>query len=120
MCGFSREIELERLRYRTWPLSIGQESVPGKRSGTWVFRNTRPPVSVVFDHLKVGASIDEIMDRPLKVKETALVTLGTYARMRPSLNASTSRGDVWTQLSNPVRGLMSPNVHAFGSNSRRA
>jgi uncharacterized protein (DUF433 family) len=38
------------------------ESVPGKRSGAWVFRDTRTPVSVVFDNLEVGASIDEIMD----------------------------------------------------------
>ena len=36
--------------------------VPGKRSGAWVFRDTRTPVSVVFDNLEVGASISEIMD----------------------------------------------------------
>lgn len=33
----------------------------GKHS-EWVFRDTRTPVSVVFDNLEVGASIDEIMD----------------------------------------------------------
>lgn len=38
------------------------ESIPGKRSGAWVFRDTRTPVSVVFDNLEVGASINEIMD----------------------------------------------------------
>jgi len=38
------------------------ESVPGKRTGAWVFRDARTPVSVVFDNLEVGASIDEIMD----------------------------------------------------------
>jgi uncharacterized protein (DUF433 family) len=38
------------------------ESIPGKRSGAWVFRDTRTPVSVVFDNLEVGASIEEIMD----------------------------------------------------------
>ena len=38
------------------------ESIPGERSGAWVFRDTRTPVSVVFDNLEVGASIDEIMD----------------------------------------------------------
>jgi len=38
------------------------ESIPGKRSGAWVFRGTRTPVSVVFDNLEVGASIDEIME----------------------------------------------------------
>ena len=30
------------------------ESVPGKRSGAWVFRDTRTPVSVVFDNLEAG------------------------------------------------------------------
>lgn len=38
------------------------ESIPGKRSGAWVFRDTRTPASVVFDNLQVGASIGEIMD----------------------------------------------------------
>jgi uncharacterized protein (DUF433 family) len=38
------------------------ESVPGKRSGAWVFRYTRTPISVVFDNLEVGASISEIME----------------------------------------------------------
>jgi hypothetical protein len=28
----------------------------GKRGGAWVFRDTRTPVSVVFDNLEVGAS----------------------------------------------------------------
>jgi uncharacterized protein (DUF433 family) len=38
------------------------ESIPGKRSGAWVFRDTRTPVSVVFDNLEAGASINEIME----------------------------------------------------------
>jgi uncharacterized protein (DUF433 family) len=45
-----------------WSKCPAVESVPGKRSGAWVFRDTRTPVSVVFDNLEVGASIDEIMD----------------------------------------------------------
>jgi uncharacterized protein (DUF433 family) len=38
------------------------ESIPGKRSGAWVFRDTRTPVSVVFDNLEAGASINEIKE----------------------------------------------------------
>ena len=38
------------------------ESVSGKRSGAWVFRDTRTPVSVVFDNLEAGAAISEIME----------------------------------------------------------
>ena len=45
-----------------WSICPTVESIPGKRSGAWVFRNTRTPVSVVFDNLEVGASIQEIMD----------------------------------------------------------
>src|ERR1700730_4550859 len=45
-----------------WSQCSAVESIPGKRSGAWVFRHTRTPVSVVFDNLGVGASINEIMD----------------------------------------------------------
>ncbi len=45
-----------------WSQCSVVESIPGKRSGAWVFRNTRTPVSVVLDNLEVGASIGEIMD----------------------------------------------------------
>jgi uncharacterized protein (DUF433 family) len=36
------------------------ESVPDRLNGTWVFRDTRLPVSVVFKNLEVGATVDEI------------------------------------------------------------
>jgi uncharacterized protein (DUF433 family) len=45
-----------------WSQCPAVESVPGKRSGAWVFKDTRTPVSVVFDNLEAGASITEIMD----------------------------------------------------------
>jgi uncharacterized protein (DUF433 family) len=45
-----------------WSQCPAVESIPGKRSGAWVFRDTRTPVSVVFGNLEVGASISEIMD----------------------------------------------------------
>jgi len=45
-----------------WSQCSAVESVPGKRSGAWVFRDTRTPVSVVFDNLEAGATISEIMD----------------------------------------------------------
>jgi len=38
------------------------ESIPGKRSGAWVFKGTRMPVSTVFENLESGASIEEIME----------------------------------------------------------
>lgn len=45
-----------------WNQCPAVESVPGKRSGAWVLRDTRTPVSVVFDNLEVAASIPEIME----------------------------------------------------------
>ena len=37
------------------------ESVPGKRSGAWVFRGTRIPVSTVFENLQ-DMGIDELVE----------------------------------------------------------
>ncbi len=45
-----------------WSQCPAVESIPGKRSGAWVFKDTRMPVSAVFDNLQAGASIEEIMD----------------------------------------------------------
>ena len=39
------------------------ESIPGKVSGAWVFRGTRTPVSVVFENLEDGMTIDEVMEQ---------------------------------------------------------
>ena len=38
------------------------ESVPGRLSGAWVFRDTRMPVSAVFQNLEAGATVDEITE----------------------------------------------------------
>ena len=35
-----------------WSLCPAVESIPGKRSGAWVFRGTRTPVSTVFENLQ--------------------------------------------------------------------
>jgi uncharacterized protein (DUF433 family) len=45
-----------------WSQCPAVESIPGKRSGAWVFRDTRTPVSVVFDNLEAGATVGEVMD----------------------------------------------------------
>ena len=45
-----------------WSQCPAVERIPGKVSGAWVFRDTRLPVSVVFENLEAGASIDEIAD----------------------------------------------------------
>ena len=45
-----------------WSQRPAVESIPGKVSGAWVLKGTRMPVSVIFENLKAGASIDEIME----------------------------------------------------------
>lgn len=45
-----------------WSQCHAVESIPGKRSGAWVFKDTRTPVSVVFDNLEVGATVNDIME----------------------------------------------------------
>lgn len=45
-----------------WSQCPAVESVPGKRSGAWVFRDTRMPASAGFENLAAGATIEEIMD----------------------------------------------------------
>jgi uncharacterized protein (DUF433 family) len=44
-----------------WSQCDAVESVPGKVSGTWVFRGTRIPVAAVFENLEDGLTIDQIV-----------------------------------------------------------
>lgn len=45
-----------------WSQCPGVESIPGKVSGAWVFKDTRMPVSAVFENLEAGATIEEISE----------------------------------------------------------
>jgi uncharacterized protein (DUF433 family) len=63
-----------------WSQCPAVESVPGKRSGAWVFRDTRTPVSVVFDNLEVGATVDEITDWFHLTKEQVVSVIEFAAR----------------------------------------
>jgi uncharacterized protein (DUF433 family) len=38
------------------------ESVSDRLSGAWVLKNTRMPVSAIFENLKAGSDIDEIVE----------------------------------------------------------
>jgi uncharacterized protein (DUF433 family) len=46
-----------------WSQCPAVESVPGRLSGAWVFRDTRMPVSTVFLNLEAGATVDEIVEQ---------------------------------------------------------
>jgi uncharacterized protein (DUF433 family) len=45
-----------------WSQCPAVESLPGKVSGAWVFKNTRMPVATVFENLE-DMSIDEVMEQ---------------------------------------------------------
>jgi uncharacterized protein (DUF433 family) len=43
-----------------WSQCPAVESIPGKRSGAWVFKGTRTPVSAVFENLE-DMTVDELV-----------------------------------------------------------
>ena len=43
-----------------WSQCSAVESIPGKRSGAWVCRDTPRPVSVMFENLPIGETVDEV------------------------------------------------------------
>ncbi len=46
-----------------WSQCPAVESVVDRRSGAWVFRDTRMPVATVFENLEAGSSIEEIIEQ---------------------------------------------------------
>src|SRR5580704_1548103 len=44
-----------------WSQCPAVESVPGRRSGAWVFKDTRMPVATVFENLQ-DMSVDELIE----------------------------------------------------------
>src|SRR5260370_12138908 len=63
-----------------WSKCPAVESIPGKVSGAWVFRDTRMPVSLVFENLEAGATIDEIMEWFHLTREPIVAVLEFAAR----------------------------------------
>lgn len=46
-----------------WSQCPAVESIPGKVSGAWTFRNSRTPVKLIFENLEDGMTIDEIIEQ---------------------------------------------------------
>jgi uncharacterized protein (DUF433 family) len=63
-----------------WSQCSAVESIPGKVSGAWVFKDTRMPVSLVFENLEVGAQVNEIMDWFHLTREQIVAVLEFAAR----------------------------------------
>jgi uncharacterized protein (DUF433 family) len=63
-----------------WSQCPAVESVPDRRSGAWVFKDTRMPVSTVFENLEAGATIGEIMEWFDVTREQVVTVLEFAAR----------------------------------------
>ena len=63
-----------------WSQCSAVESIPGKVSGAWVFKDTRMPVSTVFENLESGATINEIMEWFDVTREQVVAVLEFAAR----------------------------------------
>ena len=46
-----------------WSQCPAVESIPGKVSGAWVLRGTRMPVSIIFENLEAGLTVEEVMEQ---------------------------------------------------------
>ena len=79
-----------------WSQCAAVESVPGRLSGAWVFRDTRMPVSAVFENLEAGATIEEIVDQFDITREQIVAVLEFAARSLdapPSVYSPTAQTD---------------------------
>jgi len=63
-----------------WSQCPAVESVPGKVSGSWVFRGTRMPVATVFENLEDGMSIEELTEQFDLTREQVRAVLEFAAR----------------------------------------
>ena len=63
-----------------WSQCPAVESIPGKVSGAWVFKDTRMPVATVFENFESGASIEEIMEWFDVTREQIVAVLELAAR----------------------------------------
>ena len=70
-----------------WSQCPAVESIPGKVSGAWVFKDTRMPVATVFENLEAGLTVEEVMEEFSVTREQinavlhfAAQSLGTPSR----------------------------------------
>ena len=68
-----------------WSQCPALESVQGRLNGAWVFRDTRMPVSAVFENLESGASVEDIMEWFHLARDQVVAVLEFAA---PSLDAT--------------------------------
>jgi uncharacterized protein (DUF433 family) len=78
-----------------WSQCPAVESIPGKVSGAWVFKDTRMPVATVFENLEAGLTVEEVMEEFSVTREQisavlrfAAKSLEAPSRVPPSASTS--------------------------------
>jgi uncharacterized protein (DUF433 family) len=80
-----------------WSQCSAAESVPGKVSGAWVLRGTRMPISIIFENLEYGSTIDEIIENYNVTREQIQEVLDFAARSAaPPAAIATNTADART------------------------
>jgi uncharacterized protein (DUF433 family) len=74
-----------------WSECLAVESIPGKVSGAWVFRDTRLPVSTIFENLE-DMSVDEVMEQFDVTREQINAVLEFVAQSLRTPDSSASQG----------------------------
>jgi len=69
-----------------WSQCPAVESIPGKRSGAWVFKGTRMPLSTVFENLQ-DMSVDELVEEFGVTREQVQAVLAFVAHSAESTAA---------------------------------
>jgi len=73
-----------------WSQCPAVESIPGKVSGAWVFRDTRLPVATVIENLE-DLSVEEVMEQFDVTREQITAVLDFVAQsLKPSTPAQGS------------------------------
>ncbi|MFN7934515.1 MAG: DUF433 domain-containing protein [Bryobacteraceae bacterium] len=75
-----------------WSQCPAVESIPGKVGGAWVLRDTRMPVSVIFENLEYGATIEEIIENYSVTREQVQAVLEFAAQSAAPPPPSAARG----------------------------
>lgn len=63
-----------------WSQCPAVESIPGKVSGAWVFKDTRMPVATVFQNLEAGLTVEEVMEEFAVTREQINAVLDFAAK----------------------------------------
>ncbi|MFN0105526.1 MAG: DUF433 domain-containing protein [Bryobacteraceae bacterium] len=75
-----KENEVHTMAALDWSQCPAVESIPGKVSGAWVFKDTRMPVSTVFENLEAGLTVEEVMEEFAVTREQVNAVLHFAAK----------------------------------------